>query len=63
MKKLFVVLTIATIAFLGCGKVEPNKAKALVESLIHAIDSGKYDETSAYYTDEFNAGESEAIEP
>ena len=27
-------------------------------SLIHTIDSGKYDQTSKFYTDEFNAGES-----
>jgi hypothetical protein len=58
MKKLFVVITVVVMACSGCGKVEPNKAKALVVSLIQKIDSGKYDETSAYYTDEFNAGES-----
>jgi hypothetical protein len=58
MKKLFVGITVAIIACSGCGKVEPNKAKALVVSLIQKIDSGKYDQTSAYYTDEFNAGES-----
>jgi hypothetical protein len=58
MKKIFFVLTVATIAWMGCGKVEPNRAKALVVSLIHTIDSGKYDKTSAYYTDEFNSGES-----
>jgi hypothetical protein len=54
MKKLFVILTVTTIAFWGCGKVEPNKAKALVESLIHKEDSGKYAETSNYYSEEFN---------
>jgi hypothetical protein len=58
MKKLFVVLTVVTIACLSCGKVDPNKAKALVVSLIQKTDSGKYDETSKFYTDEFNAGES-----
>jgi len=58
MKKLFVVLSIVIMACISCGKVEPNKAKALVQSLIQKIDSGKYAETSSYYTDEFNAGES-----
>lgn len=58
MKKIFFVLPVAAIVFYGCGKVEPNKAKALVVSLIYTIDSGKYDKTSAYYTDEFNEGES-----
>jgi len=61
MKKLFVVLTVTTLAWMGCGKVDQNKAKALVENLIHIVDSGKYDKTSAYYTDEFNAGESIAV--
>lgn len=58
MKKLFILLAIAVTGFWGCGKVDLGKAKALVVSLIQKIDSGKYDETSAYYTDEFNQGES-----
>jgi hypothetical protein len=58
MKKLFVVLTIVTIACMGCGKVDQTKAKVLVENLIHTIDSGDYAATSKFYTDEFNAGES-----
>jgi hypothetical protein len=58
MKKLFVLLTVIAITCLSCGKVDNNKAKILVMSLIQKIDSGKYDETSDYYTDEFNAGES-----
>lgn len=58
MKKLFIVLSILSIATWGCGHVDQAKAKALVVSLIQKIDSGKYDETSAYYTDEFNASES-----
>jgi|SRR6185312_2947064 len=58
MKKLFVVLCILCVATWGCGHVDQTKAKALVVSLIQKIDSGKYDETSAFYTDEFNAGES-----
>jgi hypothetical protein len=57
-EKLFLISFIAIIACYGCGKVDPIKAKALVVSLIQKIDSGKYNETSAYYTDEFNAGES-----
>ncbi len=38
--------------------VDQNRAKALVVSLIQKIDSSKYVETSKFYTDEFNAGES-----
>jgi hypothetical protein len=58
MKKLFLLATVIVIACVGCGKVDPEKAKVLVQSLIQKIDSGKYAETSNYYTDEFNAGES-----
>lgn len=58
MKKLFVILSILCLATWGCGHVDQTKAKVLVESLIQKIDSGKYDQTSAYYTDEFNGGES-----
>jgi hypothetical protein len=58
MKKLFVVLAVVTIACMGCGKVDQTKATALVENLIHTIDSGDYAATPKYYTDEFNAGES-----
>jgi hypothetical protein len=58
MKKLFVILTVVAIACFGCGKVDQSKAKALVENLIHTVDSGNYAGTSKYYTDEFNAGES-----
>ena len=58
MKKLFTISVICAVVCYGCGKVEPDRAKALVVSLIHTIDSGKYDQTSKYYTDEFNAGES-----
>lgn len=58
MKKLFVAIAVAVIGFSSCGKVEPDKAKALVENLIRTIDSGDYAGTSKYYTDEFNAGES-----
>lgn len=58
MKKLFVILAIVAIGCLGCGKVDHSKAKALVIGLIQAEDSSKYDETSKYYTDEFNQGES-----
>ncbi len=58
MKKLFVLLTVFAIACFGCGKVDQGKAKTLVETLIHTIDSGDYAGTSKFYTDEFNAGES-----
>jgi hypothetical protein len=58
MKKPLVLLVLFTITYFGCGKVDQNKAKTLVESLIHTIDSGDYAGTSKYYTDEFNAGES-----
>lgn len=58
MKKLFIALSILAITAWSCGRVDQTKAKALVTSLIQKIDSGKYNETSAYYTDEFNAGES-----
>lgn len=58
MKKLFYLFVVILIACAGCGKVDPNKAKALVQSLILKIDSGKYAETSNYYTDEFNEAES-----
>ena len=58
MKKLFFISGIAIITCYGCGHVDQPKAKALVVSLIQKIDSGKYNETSKYYTDEFNAGES-----
>jgi hypothetical protein len=58
MKKLFFLFAITIIACVGCGKVDPEKAKELVTALIQKIDSGKYAETSGYYTDEFNAGES-----
>jgi len=61
MKKLFIVLCIVCVATWGCGHVDQTKAKALVVSLIQKIDSDKYDETSAYYTDEFNAGESLSV--
>jgi hypothetical protein len=61
MKKLFVLLVVATIAFMGCGKVDQSKAKVLVENLIHTIDSGNYTATSKYYTDEFNAGETPEV--
>ncbi len=58
MRKLLIALPIVVIAFWSCGKVDPEKAKALVQSLIQKTDSGKYAETSTFYTDEFNAGES-----
>ncbi len=58
MKKLVVISGIILISCWGCGKVDQTKAKALVETLIQKIDSGQYAETSNYYTDEFNAGES-----
>jgi len=58
MKKWFVPFIIIAICILSCSKVEPNKAKALVELLIQKIDSGKYSETPNYYSEEFNNSES-----
>src|ERR1700743_2005251 len=58
MKNLLFILAAIVLFCCSCGKVNSDKAKALVVSLIQKTDSGKYNETSAYYTDEFNAGES-----
>jgi hypothetical protein len=58
MKKLIYLFAVILIACIGCGKVDPTKAKELVQTLIQKIDSGKYAETEKFYTDEFNASES-----
>jgi hypothetical protein len=58
MKKLIFIAAASILICAGCGKVDQNKAKTLVESLIHKIDSGAYSQTSNYYTEEFNASES-----
>jgi hypothetical protein len=58
MKKWFVVLAVLTVACIGCGKVDHKKAEALVIGLVQKEDSDKYVETSNFYSEEFNQGES-----
>ncbi len=61
MKKSIVLLAVIAITCFGCGKVDQGKAKTLVEGLITTIDKGDYANTSKFYTDEFNSGESPDI--
>jgi putative lipoic acid-binding regulatory protein len=58
MKKWFVVLAVVIVACIGCGKVDHKKAETLVIALVQKEDSDKYNETSKYYSEEFNQGES-----
>jgi hypothetical protein len=53
-------LFLTGLFYFGCSNykaIDHAKARALVESLIMKIDSGKYQEANALYTDEFNTGE------
>ena len=57
MKKLIYVLLIAFVAY-GCNKVEPDKAKELVENLLNDVKKENYKDLNKYYSDAFNDIES-----
>jgi hypothetical protein len=55
MKKLAVILLFVAI---GCvNKVEPDKAKALVEKLLNDVKADNYKDIDSYYTNSFNDSE------
>jgi hypothetical protein len=55
MKKLAVILLFVAI---GCvNKVEPDKAKALVEKLLNDVKAENYKDIDSYYTNSFNDSE------
>ena len=56
MKKLAVILLL--VAAIGCvNKVEPDKAKALVEKLLNDVKTDNYKDIDSYYTNSFNESE------
>lgn len=55
MKKLAVILLFVAI---GCvNKVEPDKAKVLVEKLLNDVKAENYKDIDSYYTNSFNDSE------